>query len=90
MVETITTSRGFHIYDEPVTTSYRHEVSVYESSSAEGPHCWLRIEKKECFGPGDLPVCDEAAHLSLDQAIAIRDRLTAFIDEVPERWGITD
>lgn len=87
MIDITPNARGFHRYGEPVETSYGHKVSVYESSAANGPHVWLNVSKDFNRGPGDLPECDVAAHLSLDQAIAIRDRLTAFIDEVPERWG---
>ena len=84
MIEITETNRGFHIYGDDVLTSYGHEVSVYESSSAEGPHVWLAVQRQESHG---IPACAAAAHLSLEQAVAIRDRLTAFIDEVPQRWG---
>lgn len=77
-------ARGFHTYGgSAVITSYGHpvEIRVQESSAASGPHCWLFIKKSE------LPGADKTdPHLSLADAIEIRDRLTQFIDEVPERW----
>ena len=74
------TDRGFHLYGDPVRTRYGHEVSVYESSAASGPHCWLKVGPSE-----NVEGC--TAHLNVEQAVAIRDRLSAFIDEVPQRWS---
>lgn len=83
---TTRSDRGFHQYGEPVKTSYGDMIEVYESSSAEGPHVWLGVDGTKS-GITTQQACDHVAHLSLEQAIAIRDRLTAFIDEVPARWG---
>lgn len=83
-VELDQTSRGFYNYGSPVETTYGEEVSLRESSAADGPHCWLYIKD----GPDGRVLEDKSsAHMSLAQAVAIRDRLTAFIDQVPERWG---
>lgn len=79
-IEITETDRGFHLYGDPVTTTCGHEVHVYESSAAKGPHCWLTIDPSETTR-------GTAAHLNVEQAIAIRDRLDAFIAEVPERWS---
>lgn len=72
--------RGFQLYGgSPVQTSYGHAVRIQESSAASGPHCWLFIGPStavEGFDP----------HLSLADAIEIRDRLTQFIDSTPTRW----
>lgn len=76
------TGRGFRVYGgSAVNTSYGHpvEIRVQESSAASGPHVWLFIG----HAPG---MKDRDPHLSLADAIEIRDRLTQFIDEVPERW----
>lgn len=75
--------RGFLVYGgTAVNTSYGHTVRVQESSSAEGPHVWLFI------GESSLPRMSAMdPHLSLADAIEIRDRLTQFIESVPERWG---
>lgn len=68
--------RGFLLYGgSSVQTSRGHVVRVQESSSAEGPHVWLFTDP------------DGDPHLSLADAIEIRDRLTQFIDSVEERWG---
>lgn len=62
-------------------TSYGHpvEIRVQESSAASGPHVWLFIDE----APG---MDGREPHLSLADAIKIRDRLTQFIDDTPERW----
>ena len=74
--------RGFLLYGgSAVRTSYGHpvEIRVQESSAASGPHCWLFV--------GQTPGMDDCEpHLSLADAIEIRDRLTQFIDDTPERW----
>lgn len=88
-VDITTSPRGFEHYGEHVQTSYGHTVKVYESSSAVGPHCWLGVVKDFRRSPADLPECDVAAHLSLEQAIAVRDRLTAFIESATERWDLS-
>jgi hypothetical protein len=74
--------RGFLLYGgSAVRTSYGHPVRVQESSSAEGPHVWLFTDES------DLPgISTTDPHLSLADAIEIRDRLTQFINGVPERW----
>lgn len=67
------TPRGFTVYDE-IETSYGHTVRVQESSSAEAPHVWLFVS--------DSPVVvTHNPHLTIEQAIRVRDALTAFIDE---------
>lgn len=72
--------RGFLLYGgAPVNTSSGHPVRVQESSSANGPHVWLFIDE----APG---MSSRSPHLSLADAIEIRDRLTQFIDDTPERW----
>lgn len=72
--------RGFLTYGgSHVVTASGHPVRVQESSAASGPHCWLFI--------GEAPGMDSRSpHLSLADAIELRDRLTQFIDEVPSRW----
>lgn len=69
--------RGFLVYGgTAVPTRYGHTIRVQESSAASGPHVWLFIEG----------AAEAAPHLSLADAIEIRDRLTQFIDGTPERW----
>lgn len=81
-VEITLNGRGFEKYGDNVTGDYGELIRVCESSAARGPHCWLEIESPmEKYGGM------AAAHLTLDQAIAIRDRLSAFIDHAPKRWG---
>lgn len=77
---TTANDRGFLVYGgSEVKTSYGHAVRIQESSSASGPHCWMFI-KESVRADGFDP------HLSLADAIEIRDRLTQFIDSTPEQW----
>jgi hypothetical protein len=72
--------RGFLAYaGGPIPTDYGHDINVYESSAADGPHVWLSI--------GDSPRVDgRNAHLNLRQAILLRGALDQFIQGVPDRW----
>lgn len=75
-------SRGFAMYGR-TPTSYGEVVSVYESSSAEGPHIWLSI---------DSPDGDEnrhrAVHMDLEQAVEIQNHLTRAIERGARLYGI--
>jgi hypothetical protein len=75
-------NRGFAIYGE-VPTTYGDTVRIYESSSAEGPFIWLSIDKPE------KGIEHAAAHLSLEQALEIRDALKAAIRRGMRLYGIT-
>jgi len=85
--------QGWPQYGKPVRTEYGHHVEVFMSSIAFDPHCWLRIFDPTPDGSMKIdPIttspdagCDIKAHLTLEQAIAIRDRLTAFIEDSDER-----
>jgi hypothetical protein len=68
------TERGFTIYDQ-FTDTYRNDVRVQESSSAEGPRVWIFCNKG---GYSDLTA---SPHLDLAQAERVRDALDAFIRE---------
>lgn len=78
----ITKRHGYNIqqYGEPVRTANGDLVEVYQSSGRPN-HCWLRV-----FDDGHSAtfnrVDEMAAHLSVEHAIAIRDRLMAFIEEI--------
>lgn len=79
--------RGFHQYgEEPVRCTYGTSVEVYESSSAEGPHVWLKllcdshVLSNQAAGEG-------TAHLNEAQAREVIARLQAWVDEIPSRWG---
>jgi hypothetical protein len=73
-------SRGFIQYDE-LTDSYGANCRVVESSAAAGPHVWIFVED------GAVKGNNGSAHLDVQQATRVRDALTAWLDEVPERWG---
>lgn len=73
------TGRGFARW-ETVETSYGAEVRIYESSSAEGSFLWLAVTQPPPEVEGQLPASETHAHLSLEQAEAVRDTLGAAID----------
>jgi hypothetical protein len=77
------TDRGFKHYGAiPVTRG--NVVRVFESSAADGPHLWVTLD-------------DPHGHLTLDQAVQLRDTLTAAItghyqveQPDPARWAAGD
>lgn len=74
--------RGFAIYGR-TPTSYGEVVSVYESSSAEGPYIWLSLD-----APDGDKTKHHAAHLSLEQAIEIYNNLDRAIERGARLHGI--
>lgn len=81
MVEITKTNRGFHIYGDPFKDSYGADISVLESSSAEGPHVWVSVKG------GGINNNDGSAHLNEDQAKELIARLQTWINEIPSRWA---
>lgn len=57
---------------------YGSRVRVQFSSRAFHPACWLWIKTERCASPGYE---NGSGHLSLPQAIALRDGLDAFINQ---------
>lgn len=82
-VDVIFNDRGFATYGLPLLTAYGHRISVYESSAASAPHMWLSLSPSDQITSGADD--DRAAHLNLNQAIALRDRVDAFIADFPEQ-----
>lgn len=78
--------RGLNMYGSPVATTYGHLIEVQDSSSAEGPHCWMWVYPGEYGTRDDSVTGARGVHLSLDEAVEIRDRLDRFILEAPKRW----
>jgi hypothetical protein len=74
-----TTERGFITYDE-MRDDHGQDFVVRESSSAAEPKVWLFITNADDCQGGHL-------HLNEEQAKNLRDALTAFLDEIPERWA---
>lgn len=79
--------RGFIGYGQPFDCTYGTSVETYESSSAEGPHLWLALQETNLAANGKGVPGQAHAHLNEDQVRALRDRLQAFLDDVPSRWG---
>lgn len=85
-VEITYSPRGFEVYGDDIPTAYGHRVSLYESSAASGPHCWLNVnrEGRPAYGRDE----DATAHLSLEQAEELQSRLAAFIVSARKRWEL--
>jgi len=66
--------RGFKGYGM-IKAENRAEITVQESSAAEGPHLWLRVEHPPPRYPGKLPAGEVSAHITLEQAERRRDAL---------------
>ncbi len=68
-----------------ITDSYGAKVKVKESCNADAPHVWIFVEE------GSLGQFNNGAtHLNVEQASAIRDALTEFIDQIPSRWDLSE
>lgn len=90
--------RGFAHWP-PVESSYGATVRVYESSAAENPHLWVNIDG-DCHLSGHaepfpgLPWGKApgavSAHLTMNQARELRDRLDAAITHSEQRFGVSD
>lgn len=74
------TPRGFTIYDE-LTDRYGHKVRVQESSLATEACAWVFCDRND----GDEPGFEPSPHLTVAQAIRVRDALSAFIAEHGEQ-----
>lgn len=91
--------RGLGMYGDPVETGYGQIVEIQDSSAASGAHCWLTIRGtahlrgpvsplaglEHGTAPGDL-----AAHLSVTQARAVRDRLNAWLGDEPDAKSLRE
>ena len=74
--------RGFHAYGRPFECSYGTLMEVYESSSAEGPHCLLAMwSLPQLTGNAG----EALAHLTPEQAEALVARLRTWLDEPKRR-----
>lgn len=81
-----TTERGFAVYDTVPKDARGQRVRVQESSEIGGPYCWVFVDGGAFFPPhADRCVPDywhyPQAYLTVEQAKAVRDALTAFIDD---------
>lgn len=72
-------NRGFK-HHEPVPSEYGGNVRVYESSAASAPHIWVNVECPVNMNDPRGPAKDASAHLTLDNAILLRDQLTHLIE----------
>lgn len=87
------TERGFGVYIK-MPTSYGDTVEVQESSSAEGPHVWLRTRSNDAFitgperrasGSGErIAPATIHAHLSYDECQVLVAALTVWMQDVRE------
>lgn len=76
MIDPNYSDRGF-AQMPAVPSEYGGSVRVYESSAAMGPHIWLQAEGLDGLkGPhASIPI-----HLTLANAIVLRDQLTKLIE----------
>lgn len=80
--------RGLQAYGEPFRDAYGAELEVYESSSAESPHVWMKVVGATEPGQanhGNAPGT-AFAHMNEEQARALVARLQTWLDEIPSRW----
>lgn len=82
--------RGFGQFLRDLQTTYGHRVSVYESSSASGPHLWLDVSGSSHLQGDPVPHAgipfgvaegSTTAHMTVEQAAAVRDAIDEWISE---------
>lgn len=91
--EPMISARGFwHL--PSILGSYGGKVRVYESSAAFHPHLWIQITEPDdlnqhgrCMATDSECLCafhEATSHLSIENAIALRDQLTTMIERLGE------
>lgn len=75
-LNTTTSERGFD-YLPDIPSEYGGHVSAYESSSAEGPHIWLKMVEEM---PGKPPV-EATVHLTAENAWKLSEQLQKLVRE---------
>lgn len=71
--------RGF-THMRPVPSSYGGNVAVYESSAAEHPHIWLRVQCPTDLNRPDGPITEAVAHLPIEGAELLYKQLGHLIE----------
>lgn len=69
-LRTHTTDRGFDHMPE-IPSGYGGSVRVYESSNAEGPHIWVKVEESM---RGGVP-STSFAHLKAEDAVKLAEQI---------------
>lgn len=83
------TDRGFtHL--PPIPSDYGGEVRAYESSSAEGPHLWLRVECPANLNEPSGPTIETVAHLTAESALHLADQLRFLVEHHYQNYDEAD
>jgi hypothetical protein len=78
--EPVISGRGL-AYWPRIATENGVAIDVYESSAADAPHIWLSLTD---FISGRTRSVSVVSHMTVDQARAARDALTAAIDRAEQ------
>lgn len=79
---TFRNGRGFRQYGPPLQTASGEFVEIYESSSASGPHCWLRVFGGRAGDNTTVGALGVAAHLNMDHTFSIHFALSTALSGV--------
>lgn len=88
------TERGFYDFAK-FTDTYGNEVTVRESSSAEGAHLWIfvdgevHLQEKPHPHPGipfGVAKASASTHMNLEQVEVMRDAFTEYLEFAKTRW----
>lgn len=79
--------RGFK-QGHQIESDYGGMIRAYESSAAEGPHVWVRIECPIDLNEPQGPMTDAVVHLTLENAIKLRDQLGQITTSLENDWGV--
>jgi hypothetical protein len=83
----VLSNRGF-VQGRPIPSAYGGAVKVYESSAAEAPHVWVMVWSPVNLNEPDGPSQEAVAHLTLDNAIRLRDQLGHLTTRMVNDWGV--
>lgn len=72
--EVARSNRGFTRM-APVPSDYGGDVAVYESSNAEHPHIWVKVECPADMNRPDGPMIEAHAHLAIEGAELLHKQL---------------
>lgn len=71
--------RGF-THMKSVPSSYGGNVAAYESSNAEHPHIWVRVQCPTDMNQPDGPITEAVAHLPIEGAQLLHKQLGHLIE----------
>lgn len=83
----VLSERGF-VQGRPIPSAYGGAIKVCESSAAEAPHIWVMVHSPVDLNNPSGPEQEAVAHLTLENAIRLRDQLGHLTTRMVNDWGV--